>query len=99
MEANYLKVRWYASIFIGIIGLIQVLLSYGALIISRKEKKQISGVPLFGGFFLFIAGLISPCRWLCFLFLLDYGCWEIAYALYCNLIKKNKNQDSDKNSE
>ena len=99
MEANSIRVRWYAYAFIAFFGVLCLILTYSALIASRKEKKHISGVPLFGGFFLFVAGLVSPCRWLCLLFLLDYGYWEIAYTLYCDFIKKNKNQNSDKSDK
>ena len=99
MEQNYIKVCWYLYGFIAFFGVFCLVMTYGALIASKKSGKHISGVPLFGGFFLFIAGLVSPCRWLCLLFLLDYGCWEIAYTLYCDFIKKDKNQNSDKSDE
>ena len=93
MSENIIKTRWYAFMFIGILGLLQVILSYCALIVSKKTGKHFSGVPVFGGIFLLIAGLVSPCQWLCLLCLLDYGFWEIPYILYCDYIKKDKHDD------
>lgn len=93
MQENLLKVRWYLYGFIAFFGVLGLVMTYGALIASKKSGKHISGVPLFGGFFLFIAGLVSPCKWLCLLFLLDYGYWELFYQLYLDFIKKDKHDD------
>ncbi len=90
-----IKVRWYAYAFIAFFGVLCLILTYGALFASRKENRHISGVPVFGGILLFIAGLVSPCRWLCLLCFLDYGFWEIPYLLYHDFIKKDSRKNSD----
>ena len=93
MQENILKVRWSLYGFIAFFGVFCLVMTYGALIASKKSGKHISGVPLFGGFFLFIAGLVSPCKWLCLLCFLDYGFWELPYLLYLAFIKKDKHDD------
>ena len=93
MQENLLKVRWYLYGFIAFFGVFCLVMTYGALTASKKSGKHISGVPLFGGFFLFIAGLVSPCKWLCLLCFLDYGFWELFYQLYLKIFKKDKHDD------
>ncbi|MBR7083882.1 MAG: hypothetical protein IKI37_01705 [Oscillospiraceae bacterium] len=93
MNSNYIKARWYLYCFIAFFGVLCLIITYGALIASKKSGKHYSGVPLFGGFFLFVAGLVSPCKWLCLLFLSDYGYWELLYSFYLYYIKKDKHDD------
>lgn len=76
---------WIPSIILGLIGLFFLIISYIAVIKSKKENRHYSGFPLFGGVFIFIAGVISPCKWLCLLCFLDYGVWMFPYAMYLNL--------------
>ncbi len=40
---------------------------------NKKDGHSHSGVPFIGGIHFLIAGLISPCKWLALLCLLDYA--------------------------
>ena len=93
MQENVLKARWYLYGFIAFFGVLCLVMTYGALIASKKSGKHISGVPLFGGILLFIAGIFSPCKWLCLLCFLDYGFLELPYLLYLEIFKKDKHDD------
>ena len=64
------------AILVGI-GLIQGIITYAAMIVSRKSDKFVSGVPLFGGLCILVGFLISTNRWLAFLALIDPGFWMI----------------------
>lgn len=78
--------RWIATIIIGAIGLFFLVMTYGALIASRRSGKHVSGVPCVGGICLVIAFLLSPCKWLALLGFLDYGFWELPYLLIKDLV-------------
>lgn len=98
--------NWVLSIMIGLIGVFFIIFTYAAVIKSRKEGKSISGCPLLGGVFLFIAAVISPYKWLCILCLLDYGVWMLPYSIYLNVMggkhdskSKLKTEDYDSDSK
>ena len=82
--------QWAACILIGAVGLFFLIMTYGALLASKKSGKHISGVPCCGGILLIIAFLLSPCKWLAFLGLLDYGLWELPYQLISALIHSKR---------
>lgn len=96
--------NWILSIIIGSVGLIFLIFSYVAMIKNRKKGRFISGCPLLGGVFIFIAAMISPCKWLCLLCLLDYGVWMLPYSIYLNIMdgksnSKFKKKDYDNDSK
>ena len=82
--------RWILTGIIAAIGLFFLCMTYGALILAHKnkgtDKYTPSGVPCVGGLIIIFAFLISPCKWLCFLGLLDYGLWELPYLLITEFI-------------
>ncbi|MCH5271415.1 MAG: hypothetical protein J1E83_11795 [Lachnospiraceae bacterium] len=98
--------NWISSIIIGSVGVLFLIFTYAAVIKNRKEGRFISGCPLFGGVFIFIAAVISPCKWLCILCLLDYGVWMLPYSIYLNVMcgkhnskSKLKTEDHDSDSK
>ena len=93
---------WGLCIFFGVIGLFFLVVTYGALIVSRKSEHNVSGVPCVGGIFIIIAFLFSPYKWLALLGLLDYGFWELPYLLIKDFIidrnsKPNESDGEEKN--
>lgn len=82
--------EWIAAIILGLIGLFHLIITYAALIISYRTGKHVSGVPVFGGIFIFIAFMLSPVKWLAVLALLDYGVWELPYVLISDYINEKK---------
>ena len=77
---------WVFPIIIGIIGFLYIFINIGANVETKKIQAKgsdhhISGFPFLGGIHLLIAGLISPIKWLAFLFVLDYTIWIFLYAL------------------
>ena len=82
---------WVFPIIIGIIGILYVIYNIGAAITSiriqkKGEDRHISGIPFLGGLHLLIAGLISPCKWLAFLCVLDYTIWMFLYVIISEFI-------------
>ena len=91
--------RWIPTIIIAGIGVFFLFVTYGTMYIGYKNKDKPdaytpSGVPCCGGLCLILAFLISPCKWLAFLGLLDCGFWEMGYifitALIIPLFKKQR---------
>ncbi|MCQ2103722.1 MAG: hypothetical protein MJY98_10940 [Fibrobacter sp.] len=82
--------QWALTMVIGGLGLFFLVMTYGALISSKKSGHYSSGVPLVGGTLIAIAFLISPMKWLAFLGLLDYGFWMILSSLVKNFIAGRK---------
>lgn len=91
--------EWGITLFIGIPGLFFLIITYGALFVSWKNKKNISGVPFFGGLLIFIAFLLSPYKWLCFLGFLDYGFWQLPCLFIKDFMAKNKTEVLNTNFE
>jgi hypothetical protein len=96
--------KWAACIVLAPIGLFFLIMTYGALWQSKKTGRHISGVPFFGGVFIAAAFLLSPCKWLALLSLLDYGVWELPYLLFseCILHRKHgqqKNQEEEEHQD
>ena len=73
---------WAMPIFLGVIGLLYFIVQIPIFFEkTKKDGRNHSGVPFVGGLHFFIAGLISPCKWLAALCLLDYAVIGIAYKI------------------
>lgn len=92
--------QWIISAIIGGIGLIYCVLNYLAVRRGEKENRHVSGMPFLGAIHLLVAGLISPCKYLALLCVLDY---PIGSTLLSALkhgskgVKPDDNTDSDAN--
>lgn len=64
-----------------IIGGFFLFMTYGALITSKRTGHYVSGVPLVGGLFIFLAFIISSKKILCLLCFLDYGFYALPYSI------------------
>lgn len=65
---------WVMSVILGVIGLCYFIVQVPLFLEkTRQDGRNHSGVPFIGGIHFFIAGLISPCKWLAVLCLLDYA--------------------------
>lgn len=82
--------EWIVTIILGSIGILFLIITYAALIISYRTGKYVSGVPSIGGIFIFTAFMLSPVKWLVVLALLDYGVWELPYVLISEYINNKK---------
>ena len=81
---------WAAPAVLIAIGMFFIVMSYGALIQSKKTGKHISGVPFIGGIFVFLGFIISPIKWLAVLALVDYSYWMFVYSLLSERFKRGK---------
>ena len=79
---------WILPAIIGGIGVLYIVINLLAMRESKKARKFISGIPFIGGVHLLLAGLMSPCRWLALLCLLDFTIWEFIVALFYTPKKK-----------
>ena len=78
---------WVFPAILGGIGLFYLILNIAAIIETNKIQKagsdhHYSGIPFLGGIHILIAGLISPCKWLALLCVLDYTFWSFLYAVF-----------------
>ena len=64
--------KYCVSIILGFIGVLYIVFNISAVFASKKEGRFISGIPFMGGVHIFLAFLLTPLKWLCFLCLLDY---------------------------
>lgn len=82
------------SVILMAAGAFILIFTYAAAIRSAVTKKHVSGLPAMGGIFLLAGGLISSCKALALLGLLDYGVWMLPAALLrgaaeeCRLAKR-----------
>ncbi len=83
--------EWIPCIAIGAIGLFFLVLTYAAIILSKQKGRFISGFPCVGGILIFIAFMVSPCKWLCVLCILDYGIWMLPYSLIKQFVASKRN--------
>lgn len=96
---------WVFPIIIGAIGLLYFAINIGAIIESKRLQKEgsdhhVSGIPFLCGIHLLIAGLISPCKWLALLGLLDFTFWEFIYVFVIEVfIYKFKNKKTSEDEE
>lgn len=92
---------WVFPGIIGGIGLLYLIINVAAGIESKRMQKKgsdhhVSGIPFLGGIHLLIAGLISPCKWLAFLCVLDYTFWSFLYVVFfAGAFSKNKSSENE----
>ena len=70
---------WVLPAILGSIGLFYFVIQLPLFFGTNKDGHSHSGVPIIGGIHFLIAGLISPCKWLALLCLLDYVFIGIIY--------------------
>ena len=87
--------KWVAALILAGIGAFFLIMTYGAMITNMKEGTHISGVPLVGGFFVFIGFMLSPVKWLAFLALIDPGIWMFPYSMWLNHKAKKEKEGKD----
>ena len=63
------------TVILLVIGLFFMFMTYGAYIASIRSGRFVSGVPFVGGFFVFLAFIVSPWKLLSLLCVLDLGVW------------------------
>ena len=73
--------KWAVAIILALIGAFFLFMTYGSMIVSKRQNTHISGVPFVGGFFILAGFLLSPVKWLALLALLDPGIWMIPFAI------------------
>ena len=81
---------WAGPTILIAIGMFIIVMSYGALIQSKRTGRRISGIPFFGGLFVFLGFIISPIKWLAFLALLDYSYGMLVYCLLSERFRQDK---------
>jgi len=86
---------WVFPGIIGGIGVLYIIYNIAAAMTSKKMQKEgidrhISGFPFLGGIHILIAGLISPCKWLALLCVVDYTFWSFLYVVLQGCFRKNK---------
>lgn len=90
------------------IGLFFMVMTYAAIISSKRSGRHVSGVPFVGGFFVFLAFIVSPWKYLSALCLLDYGIWMLPYSMivggrndkrYDKMLKENGFETANKGDE
>ena len=63
----------------------------------KGSDHHVSGIPFLGGIHILIAGLISPCKWLALLCILDYTFWSFLYAIFfAGALSKDKSSENEK---
>lgn len=72
---------WVLSGIVAGIGILYIVLNFLAIQKGKRENRFISGIPFIGGIHLLIAGIISPCKWLALLCVLDFTIWEFVSAV------------------
>lgn len=73
---------WAMPAILGSIGLLYFIVQVPVFFKkAKKDGRNHSGVPFIGGIHFLIAGLISPCKWLAVLCLLDYAVVGIIYKI------------------
>lgn len=74
------------------LGFIMLILTYGAVVQSIKEKRYISGIPAVGGILIIIGFLLTNHKLFCLLGLLDYGIWELLFFVIPENIRSEREQ-------
>lgn len=67
---------WILSGIVAGIGVLYLVLNYMAIQKGKRENRFISGIPFIGGIHLLIAGILSPCKWLALLCIMDFSIWN-----------------------
>ncbi|MCR4585592.1 MAG: hypothetical protein K5686_07700 [Lachnospiraceae bacterium] len=71
---------WVFPAILAAIGLFYLIIQLPLIFGKPKDGHSHSGVPIIGGIHFLIAGLISPCKWLALLCVLDYAFIGTIYA-------------------
>ena len=85
--------KWIVAAILASIGGFFLFMTYGAMIVSKRSNRFVSGVQLVGGFFIFLGFILSPIKWLAFLCLLDPGVWMLPYSLWLDFKTKTKDDN------
>lgn len=86
--------EWVISTAVFAVGLIFWVITYiAAPLQSRKEHRYVSGVPGTAFVIFLLGGLLSPCKWLALLCLLDFSVTLLPFYLLIELIKKKLHKD------
>lgn len=64
------------------IGILYLVLNFMAIQKGKRENRFISGIPFIGGIHLLIAGILSPCKWLALLCILDFTGWQFLGSMH-----------------
>ncbi|WP_455528724.1 hypothetical protein [Huintestinicola sp.] len=89
-----MQAQWVLSTAVFAFGLLFWVITYiAAPLQSRKEHKHISGVPGTAFVIFLLGGLLSPCKWLALLCLLDFSVTALPFYLLVEFIKKKLHKD------
>lgn len=96
----WLKIHpWVLPAILGSIGLFYLIMGLGVLFGKNETGRSVSGVPFIGGIHFLIAGLISPCKWLAFLCVLDYIFIGTIYNIFLNKNKREKDLSNEQDKQ
>lgn len=89
-----MQAQWVLSTAVFAVGLIFWVITYiAAPLQSRKEHRYVSGVPGTAFVIFLLGGLLSPCKWLALLCLLDLSVTVLPFYLLIEFIKKKMHKD------
>lgn len=89
-----MQAQWVLSTAVFAVGLIFWVITYiAAPLQSRKEHRYVSGVPGTAFVIFLLGGLLSPCKWLALLCLLDLSVTVLPFYLLIELIKKKLHKE------
>ncbi|MBR6018752.1 MAG: hypothetical protein IK055_00875 [Lachnospiraceae bacterium] len=86
---------WWVYIVLAIPGVFLFVMNWAAFIHNMRGKKFVSGIPLFGGLWIAVVCLISPCKWLALIGLADPGIWLLIAALVREYFPRRKQNDPE----
>ncbi|MBQ8086165.1 MAG: hypothetical protein IJ232_08690 [Lachnospiraceae bacterium] len=90
---------WILPAILAAIGLFYLIMGISVLFGKKNTEHNVSGVPFLGGIHFLIAGLISPCKWLAFLCVLDYVVIGTIYKFINPNAYERKNDSIDTESK
>jgi len=89
-----MQAQWVLSTAVLAVGLIFWVITYiAAPLQSRKEHRYVSGVPGTAFVIFLLGGLLSPCKWLALLCLLDLSVTVLPFYLLKEFIEKKQHKD------
>ena len=89
---------WWVYIILAIPGIFVFVMNWCAYICSLRGRF-VSGVPIFGGLWIAVVCLISPCKWLALIGFADTGVWLLIVALIEDYIIQGKKPENDSTEE
>ena len=101
VNAMWFKLHpWVFPAIFAAIGLIYLTMGLFLLFGKRNPEHSVSGVPILGGIHFLIAGLISPCKWLALLCVLDYAVIGYIYKfINPNAFERNNDNNDTENKD